>query len=128
VNLLRAAPFSLPWGTNVHAKIVASNTKGDSNESNPGKGAIITTQPDAPVNIRENFGLRSPSTLGLVWDEGPSTGGDVIFDYKINYAVQGSEYSLLATGVTTRTFTVTGLTFGLTYNFQIQSRNSYGYS
>ena len=120
VSHLRAAPFNLPWGTNVHAKIIASNTKGDSIESNPGKGAIITTKPDAPINIGEDLTFRTSTTLGLTWSEGVSNGGDVIYDYKISYAPDdGSAYTVLASGVTNRYYTVTSLTSGVYYNFKI---------
>jgi hypothetical protein len=89
VTALKAAPFSLPWGTNVHAKIVASNVYGDSAESVPGNGAYITTNPDPPINMIERYSDRSPTTLGLTWEPATFTGGDVIIDYRINIAVQG---------------------------------------
>ena len=37
-------------------------------------------------------------------------------------------FSTLASGVTDLTYTATGLTFGTTYEFKVESRNSYGYS
>lgn len=51
VATLRAAPFSLDWGTSVFAKIRATNIKGDSEESEPGNGGAIITFPDAPLNL-----------------------------------------------------------------------------
>ena len=38
------------------------------------------------------------------------------------------EFSILATGVTSPEYVATGLTFGLTYEFKVQARNSYSYS
>ena len=35
---------------------------------------------------------------------------------------------MLASGVTDTAYLATGLTFGVTYEFKIESRNSYGYS
>jgi len=54
VNLLIAAPFNLPWGSRVYTKIVATNIKGDSEESDAGSGAVIITYPDPPINLVEN--------------------------------------------------------------------------
>jgi len=52
---LVAAPFNLPYGSSIFAKIVATNIKGDSIESNAGNGAIIVTIPDPPINLVENL-------------------------------------------------------------------------
>lgn len=48
---LVSAPFSLPWGSEVYAKISATNAKGKSSTSNAGNGAIIVNYPDPPINI-----------------------------------------------------------------------------
>jgi len=61
VTVLRAEPFSLPWGSNVYAKVIATNVYGDSAVSPAGTGAVITTTPDAPVNLAENELLRTKS-------------------------------------------------------------------
>ncbi len=49
VTALRAAPFSLDWGTNVHATVLAINLYGSSTVSAAGNGAIITTTPGVPT-------------------------------------------------------------------------------
>ena len=41
MTVLQQSPFSLASGTDVYVKIIASNTKGDSDESLPGHGAYI---------------------------------------------------------------------------------------
>jgi hypothetical protein len=87
VTELKALPFDLPWGTNVHAKVVATNLYGDSAESVVGNGAIITTFPDPPINFIEYYPDRSPTTLGFTWSQAPFDGGAVIEDYRINIAV-----------------------------------------
>lgn len=51
-----------------------------------------------------------------------------MIDYRINQKVQGGTYSEIATGLTTTSYTVTGLTLGTTYLFTVESRNSDGYS
>lgn len=89
VSTLIAAPYSLAWGTNVHAKVVATNIYGDSSRSQAGYGAIITTNPDPPINLAEDYSLRTKTTLGLVWEQAAFIGGAVIIDYRINIAEQG---------------------------------------
>lgn len=43
-------------------------------------------------------------------------------------AEQGGAFSELASGVVPTTFTATGLTSGVYYEFRVESRNSYNYS
>ena len=56
------------------------------------------------------------------------TGGDIIIDYRVSIASAGGSFSILASGVIPTTFTATSLTAGVTYQFKVESRNSYGYS
>jgi len=58
VNTLRVAPFMLPWGSIVYAKVVAFNAYGDSIESAVSSSNIIMTEPDAPVGLSEDVTLR----------------------------------------------------------------------
>jgi hypothetical protein len=53
--------------------------------------------------------------LGLTWSQAAFTGGDVIIDYRISVAQVGEVFSILATNVVNPSYTVTGLTAGLTY-------------
>jgi hypothetical protein len=124
---LRAAPYSLEWGSSIYAKVIAINSYGNSDESLEGNDGIITTTPDVPTSVIEVYADRSKSTLGLTWTPPIFTGGDVIIDYRINIAEQGGSYSILET-VTTTSYTAIELTAGTTYEFKIESRNSYGYS
>jgi hypothetical protein len=50
-----------------------------------------------------------------------------VIDYRIWFKSTGS-YAVLATGVTTLTYTASGLTTGTTYTFKVQARNNQGYS
>lgn len=87
VSVLLASPFSLTWGTDVYVKIIATNSLGDSNESNPGHGGIIATYPDAPINISEIIYYRTSTTIALQWNNGLSTGGISIVSYQISYHI-----------------------------------------
>lgn len=85
ISVLLASPFSLTYGYDVVVKIVATNTIGDSNESNLGSGAIIATYPDAPINLSEIIYYRTSTTIAIQWNNGLSTGGVSIITYQISY-------------------------------------------
>lgn len=51
IATLRTAPYNLPWGSSVFVKLSATNLYGASEESNAGNGAVILTNPDAPINV-----------------------------------------------------------------------------
>jgi hypothetical protein len=53
ISTLKAAPYLLPWGSHVYAKIIATNAYGDSLESEAGDGAQILTVPDAPIGLSD---------------------------------------------------------------------------
>jgi hypothetical protein len=103
----------------VFAKVTATNIYGNSIESDAGNGAVITTTPDAPINLAEVYAQRTKSTLGLSWSPAPFTGGDVIIDYRISIAEQGQTFSVLTSAVTDAFYTVTGLTAGVVYEFKV---------
>jgi hypothetical protein len=86
VTALRAAPYSLDWGTNVHAIVIAINSYGSSTESAVGNGAIITTTPGAPTSLGEVYTQRTKSTLGLAWSTPSFVGGALIIGYRVNIA------------------------------------------
>ena len=101
---------------------------GESLESLEGNGAVITTTPGVPTDVLEVYEQRTKSTLGLSWVSPVFVGGAIIEDYRVNIAEQGQAFSVLASGVTDTAYIATDLTFGVTYEFKIESRNSYGYS
>ena len=128
VSVLKAEPFSLPWGASVFAKVVATNAYGNSVESLSGNGAVITVTPDPPTDLNEDYSQRTKSTLAFTWLAPVFTGGAVIIDYRVSIAEQGQAFTTLASGVTDLTYKATGLTFGTTYEFKVEARNSYSYS
>lgn len=96
--------------------------------SEEGNGAIILTNPDAPINIAEDTSLKSGTIIGLQWEEGPSNGGTAVLDYRLNYDQGSGDYVILYTGIAFTSITVTDLTAGVQYKFKIEARNAYGYS
>ena len=67
VTALRSSPYNLQWGASVFAKVFATNIYGDSLISDEGNGAIITTTPDPPLNLKEDTTQRTKSTLAITW-------------------------------------------------------------
>lgn len=55
VTVLRSEPYSLEWGSSVFAKVYAINIYGNSLESEEANGAIITTTPDKPTDLLEDY-------------------------------------------------------------------------
>jgi hypothetical protein len=74
VEILINPPFSLPWGSDVYAKVIATNVYGDSLESPVGNGAKIITYPDVPVNFADDLSQRTSTAIGLKWEDGADGG------------------------------------------------------
>jgi hypothetical protein len=127
---LRELPYSLPWGSSVYAYVVAQNGYGVSSSSTVKNGAIILTNPDAPVTFVENLATKSATSIGVTWAEGASNGGTVIIDYRLSYdqGTGSGSFSVLIESLTSKSYVATGLTPGLTYTFKVQARNSFGFS
>ncbi len=78
--------------------------------------------------MAEDTSLRTKSTLGITWTQAEFTGGAVIIDYRISIAQVGESYLVLASNLVNPSYTAIELTSGITYQFKVESRNSYGYS
>lgn len=64
--------------------MIAYNLYGDSDESEVGNGAIILTNPDAPVGVTEIIESRAATAITLSWSEGAANGGADVLDYRIS--------------------------------------------
>lgn len=125
--LFHLAPFNLPWASQIFAKIVANNIYGSSNQSLPGSGTIIYAVPDVPTSLTDNRAARTSTTLGLTWVDGDDSGGLPVIDYRVYVTLTTGRYRVIV-NVTTKGYNATGLSLGVSYNFIVQHRNSYGYS
>jgi hypothetical protein len=81
VETLRSLPFSLPWGSSIYAKVVATNNYGDSVTSVPGNGATLMTYPDAPTTLTEVIASRSATSITFTWVDGANNNGAIVTDY-----------------------------------------------
>lgn len=112
VSSERETPFSLAWRASAYAKFIATNAYGSSVSSLEGNGAMITINPDQPINLLEVHAQRTKSTLGLSWDAATFTGGDIVVEHRINIAEQGGVFSVLASGLATPEYVAISLAFG----------------
>ena len=65
----------------INAKVTAYNAYGESAESAIGGGAVIQLVPDPPINIENVISITLDDRIGIVWQDGISTGGTSIIDY-----------------------------------------------
>lgn len=129
IATLRATPFDLEWGDSVWAKVTATNVIGDSITSAEGNNAVLLTYPDAPVNLADDETVTDATTIGMTWEDGVADGGSAVVSYRIKYKeTNAASYSLLAIGVTAKSYSTSSLTPGISYTFIVESRNSFGYS
>lgn len=110
------------------AKVIAINLYGNSIESAGGNGAIILTNPDTPVNLQEHTDSRGAKAIGLMWDNGAENGGASIIDHRVTYSSDYDGNVFTQTGIPNSPYVFINLYTGSTYTFQIEAKNSYGYS
>lgn len=114
------APYSHTWGTNIRAKVIAINLKGESFESDVGSGGIILRIPDKPINVQDDPAVTNSVQIGLTWDDGANNGGSAVIDYRVlSNGGAGITFTTLETNILAREYTATSLTTGTTYTFQI---------
>jgi hypothetical protein len=111
--------YNLLWGASVFARVAATNIRGTSLVSAAGNGAVIVKLPDSPVSLSASS--TTATQTSLTWLEGSFNGGAPIIDYRL-WSDQGTgSFILLQSSILTTSFTVTGLTAGLTYKFKVNS-------
>lgn len=128
ISLLIESTYSHPWGSSIWVKVIAYNFYGYSSESAVGNGAVILTYPDAPVDLTETVAERTSSSITFSWSEGATNGGTPVLDYRVSYDQSIDDYVVLTSLLDQLTYTASGLTFGNTYKFKVEARNSFGYS
>lgn len=89
---------------------------------------LAARTPDAPVSLQNNAAVTAETTIGLAWSDGVYNGASNILDYRISYDQGSGNFVILASQVSSKSYTATGLTNGQTYSFKIEARNLKGYS
>jgi hypothetical protein len=123
------APYSLVWGSSIYATVQATNAFGSSVASLPGNGAIILTNPDPPTSLSNDVAITNSSVIRLTWVAPTVVGGTAVIDYCLSWDQGTGTYVVLASGITTLSFTTTtSLTYNTYFNFKVESRNAFGFS
>jgi len=103
----------------VYIKVRANNIVGSS-EYLLGNGAILVTIPDAPLNLADVPAITSMSQVGLAWTDGLEDGGSPVIDYRVFKSISGADaFDVANSGITTQSYTVTGMVTGTTYDFKV---------
>jgi hypothetical protein len=118
---------SITPGVTYSFMVTARNTVGSSLNSDA-LSILGAKVPDSPVNLANVPVITTGYQIGLIWEDGAYDGGSPIIDYQLIYALESGSYTEYASGITTQSLTVTGLTPGSTYNFQVRAQNLNGYS
>jgi hypothetical protein len=126
IATLKAMPFSLEWGTDVYAKVIATNVYGDSTISLAGNGARILSVPDAPENLADVAATTNANQIGLSWTDATEDGGTPVIDYTLAYDQGSGTWITLTSGILTQSYTAIGLETGTTYAFKVLARNAFG--
>jgi hypothetical protein len=109
-------PFSLRGGDSLFAKVIATNSYGNSIESLAGNGCIVVLVPDAPLFLENQPDVTSATQVGLTWVDGLNDGGKPVLDYTIEHDQASGSWTTLEAGILTNTYVSTAaLTSGATY-------------
>lgn len=100
LDVLTSAPYNLEFGDSIFAKVAATNFYGESEFSVQGNGGIVLLVPDAPINLLDNTAVTTAYVIGVTWEDGSSTGGSPILDYKITYDQSTGIWATLQEGIT----------------------------
>jgi hypothetical protein len=126
ISTLLAAPYSLPYGSSIYAKVTSTNAYGTSIISEAKNGAVILTVPTTVV-LSNSVLETNANQIVINWTQATENGGSVVLDYEIQYKVGAGAYSVLADGITALTYTFTGVGTGQSYTFKVRARNSEGF-
>lgn len=82
--------------------------------------------PDQPTSLTNVPEVTQATQVGLEWLAPSFDGGSSLLDYQVWFAEQGSSFQLFADSLPGLSYTATGLTQGVTYEFKVEARNAYG--
>ena len=83
--------------------------------------------PTAPLNLSNNVAITASGIVGLTWLAVSSNGGSPVVDYQLSSKIGAGSYTILASGITTKSYTATLLTADVVYTFKVTARNLVGF-
>lgn len=90
-SVLTSAPYSLPYGSSIFARVTATNLYGSSDKSASGNGAIILDVPSSVIVSNYPAGTNA-SKVTLQWTEPTDNGGTEVLDYEIYFALPSEDF------------------------------------
>lgn len=118
----------LKQGSEYTFKVESRNAFGYSTTFSNEVTILQAQVPDAPVTLANNAAVTASTQVGLTWSAGAFNGGSPIIDYKLSYDQGTGTWTQFADGITTTSYTVTGLTPDTVYAFKVEARNLIGFS
>jgi hypothetical protein len=115
---------NLTASTEYDFQVIAVNSAGSSSPSTVANGTTTIVAPGIPTAV--SVGAITQTATTVSWTA-PSTGGAVT-SYTLQYRVTGAGSWIQITGITITSSTITGLTAGTQYDFQVEAVNSGGVS
>ena len=125
---LIAAPYSQALDELVEVRISAQNSEGWSTVSTTNTvGALIRTVPTAMATPTRGSST-TETQIQVDWAAltGADTGNSAITSYELLWDNNSGTANILLTDSLVTTYTVTGLTGGLSYLFKVRAKNVYG--
>ena len=115
-------------GTSYSFRLAATNSRGSSTWSGAAYATPMAVAPDAPTGLSADAGN---TQIALAWSAPGDDGGSAITGYRVQYKPSASATWLdvaPAPSGTGTTYTVTGLSKGTSYDFQVAATNGVGSS
>lgn len=108
-------------------RVVAGNTAGDGVAASSLATAVVVSSSVAPGAVTGvTAGTATSTTQPLTWTP-PATGtGPITYTVAYRATLAGGAYTTAASGVSSASYTVTGLSPSTAYDYQITPTNSYG--
>lgn len=91
-------------------------------------GALIETEPDAPVLISYNPLTSKNNKIDIFWTliETSYNGGSPVLGYQISVKIDNTWSNITVNSPTTTNYTISGLYGGIAYQFVVAGYNKYG--
>lgn len=84
--------------------------------------------PDAPISLENIVATTERTQIGINWSPGTFDGASPVIDYTVLFDQGTGTWIEHNSGITSATYTATGLTADTVYSFKVKARNIVGFS